>query len=131
LPVSHFKTAIKRKGEEGELKGGHVEDINEIKEYRNVVIFDFRGQYPSIISRYNICFTTACCDCCKDDPKAKVNTGLSDVDDNGWWFCRKKRGILPQIIDELVALRDDYKSKMKSAKKAGNTELVQLTLAIH
>jgi DNA polymerase elongation subunit (family B) len=118
-------TAIKRKGEEGELKGGHVEDINEIKEYRNVVIFDFRGQYPSIISRYNICLTTACCSCCENDSMAKVNTGLPDVDDSGWWFCRKKRGILPQIIDELVTLRDDYKTKMKAAKKAGNTELAQ------
>ena len=42
---------------------------------------------------------------------------MPEVDNNDWWFCRKKRGILPQIIDELVALRDDYKSKMKSAEK--------------
>jgi DNA polymerase elongation subunit (family B) len=118
-------TAIKRTGAKGELKGGHVEDINEIKEYRWVVVFDFRGQYPSIISRYNICFTTACCDCCKDDPSALVRTGLEEVDKNGWWFCRKKRGIVPQIVDALVAMRDDFKAKMKAANKAGNKELAQ------
>ncbi len=118
-------TAIRRKGEKGELKGGHVEDINEIKEYRWVVIFDFRGQYPSIISKYNICFTTACCSCCEHDPDAKVRTGLPEVDNNGWWFCRKKRGIVPQIIDALMAIRDDFKTKKRDAEKAGNIVLAQ------
>ncbi len=120
-------TALKPTGKEGELKGGHVEDINEIKEYRWVVIFDFRGQYPSIISKYNLCFTTCCCSCCKDNPDARVKTGLPEVDNNGWWFCRRpeNRGIVPQIVDALVDMRNDYKKKMKAAEKVGDKDAAQ------
>jgi DNA polymerase elongation subunit (family B) len=114
--------SIKSKGK-GDLKGGDVEKIKQVKEYRHVAIFDFKGQYPSIIIRFNISFDTVCCDCCRDDPEAKVHTGLPDIDAKGYWICRKKKGALPIAIEKLVTLRDEYKKLKKKAEEAGNQAL--------
>jgi DNA polymerase elongation subunit (family B) len=122
--TSAKKEKEKKEEEEKEemeiLKGGDVAQIKEVKEYRNVAIFDFRGQYPSIISKYNISFdTVCCCDCCRDDETAKVRIDS----DSKYWICKKKKGALPIAIEKLVSLRDQYKEENKKAVKAGDLEL--------
>ena len=73
--------------------------------------------------RYNISFETVCCDCCKDNPRAKVQTGLEEIDSKNYWICQKKSGALPIAIERLVTQRNEYKKLKKQAEKEGNYEL--------
>jgi DNA polymerase-2 len=63
--------------------------------FDGVIVFDFRSLYPSIIRTFNI------------DPVALIRaTGGADdlVAPNGARFSRK-RGVLPEVVDEWTALR--------------------------
>lgn len=115
MGVEPSPTSIKSRGK-GDLKGGDVAKITQVKEYRNAAIFDFKGQYPSIISRYNISFETVQCPCCSNNLEAKVHTGLEEIDSKNYWICQRKRGALAIAIDKLVAQRDEYKNKMRETK---------------
>lgn len=70
--------------------------------YKNIVIFDFRSLYPSIISAHNISIGTLNCDCCQ--------TGEQ------FWFCRKKKGFISMLIEDLIARRMRIKEMMKKDK---------------
>jgi DNA polymerase I len=84
--------------------------------YDNLVVFDFRSLYPSIIISHNIDPFTLNCSCCEKD------AFISPV---GHKFCRKKRGLIPTVLDELLQKRADIKKKMKSLKP-GADEYIQL-----
>jgi DNA polymerase I len=77
--------------------------------YENIAVVDFRSLYPSIIISHNVDPATLNCDCCKKNPE---NTSPS-----GHWFCTKKRGILPQVLEEVLEARAKVKEKMKHLKK--------------
>jgi DNA polymerase-2 len=68
--------------------------------YDNVLIFDFKSLYPSIIQTFQI------------DPLGYVTKGVSDtsmiVAPNGAAFSRR-RGILTQLLDELLPRREQAK----------------------
>ncbi|MFC1768988.1 DNA-directed DNA polymerase [Nanoarchaeota archaeon] len=65
--------------------------------YKNIVVFDFRSLYPSIISSHNISGGTLNCDCCGKD---KVPLEGKDM-----WFCKKEKGFLPSVIGNLIEHR--------------------------
>lgn len=78
------------------LLGGYVMDsIPGI--YRNVLVFDFKSLYPSIIRTFNL------------DPLSLVPEG-GEVEDallapNGARFRRDPPGVLPALVEELAAAR--------------------------
>ena len=83
--------------------------------YDNLVVFDFRSLYPSIIISHNIDPFTLNCDCCEKD---------AFVSPAGYRFCRKKRGLIPSVLGELLEKRAEIKRKMKSLKP-GTEEYIQ------
>lgn len=86
-------------GSEGTL-GGYVMEP-EPGLYRNVLVFDFKSLYPSLIRTFQI------------DPLGYVADATLAPDDpivapNGAAF-RREPGILPRLLDHLVPLRDEAK----------------------
>jgi len=77
--------------------------------YKNVVVFDFMSLYPTIISSHNISPDTLNCDCCKATAQNRV-PGEENI-----WFCTKKRGFIPSVIDELIKRRIRVKEIIKAA----------------
>ncbi|MBP7146998.1 MAG: DNA polymerase II [Acidobacteria bacterium] len=82
--------------EAGELSGGYVlEPAPGL--YRNVVVFDFKSLYPSIIRTFQI------------DPLGHLRAPTPDADPivapNGAAF-RRAPGILPGLLDELMPKRE-------------------------
>ena len=68
-----------------------------------IATLDFASLYPSIMMAHNLCYTTLVppYEAKKYDPKIIQQTP------NGDWFIRteKKKGILPIILEELIAAR--------------------------
>src|SRR3989344_4326895 len=77
--------------------------------YQNVVVFDFRSLYPTIISAHNIGPEGLRCSCCVD--KAHV-PGKEE-----YWFCSKEKKFLPSILEELILRRGQLKKEIRISKK--------------
>ncbi len=80
--------------------------------YDKIIVFDFKSLYPTIISSHNISPDTLNCDCCKDDVNARV-PGLN------YWFCIKRKGFIPKVIEELIRRRATVKSIIRKLKAEG------------
>ncbi|MFH1275532.1 MAG: DNA polymerase domain-containing protein [Candidatus Woesearchaeota archaeon] len=78
--------------------------------YKDLVIFDFRSLYPSIITSHNIGPESLHCQCCKDDKKTHV-PGLEE-----YWFCNKDQKFTPILLGDLVQKRADLKKAIKKVK---------------
>jgi len=76
--------------------------------YENIMVFDFRSLYPSIISSHNISPGTRCCSCCQ-------NEGNIPPESNQW-FCMKKKGFIPAMMEDLI------KRRMRIKEIAGEKE---------
>jgi DNA polymerase I len=70
--------------------------------YDRLVIFDFRGLYPSIIISYNIDTATVCTDCA-DYYESPIGTR----------FDKTRKGIMPLILKYLVEQRKEVKKQYK------------------
>ncbi|MGE0517550.1 MAG: DNA polymerase II [Candidatus Binatia bacterium] len=88
---------------DADLTGGYVMD-SVPGLYRNVLVFDFKSLYPSIIRTFNL------------DPLSLVPENAGDVGDagaltapNGARF-RREGGILPALVERLGAEREQAKS---------------------
>ncbi|MBI0582911.1 MAG: DNA polymerase II [Methanomassiliicoccus sp.] len=88
--------------DEEAIEGGYVHTI-EPGLYHWVIVLDFKSMYPSLIIHKNICFTT-------------LNDEGTIVAPNGARFLSKEQreGLLPRILQDLMAQRDDIKRKMKA-----------------
>ena len=75
--------------------------------HENIVVLDFKGLYPSIIISHNIDPNTLDCDCC-DDPF---------VAPTGQKFCRKKKGLIPEMLKKVTERRAKTKALLKKAEK--------------
>jgi DNA polymerase, archaea type len=105
-PNKPGKQEIDRRMEES-IKGGFVyEPTPGI--YSNLVVFDFRSLYPTIIVSHNIGPESLTCDCCKDLPHVP---GKEE-----YWFCEKKK-FLPGVLAELVNLRSIVKKDIKQTRE--------------
>ncbi|MBW2963822.1 DNA-directed DNA polymerase [Candidatus Woesearchaeota archaeon] len=78
--------------------------------YDNVVVFDFRSLYPSIIVSHNISIETLNCSCCKDKEKVPI-------EGKKIWFCKKKTGFMATVLEEIITRRVRVKEIMKTADK--------------
>ncbi len=77
--------------------------------FENIMVFDFRSLYPSIIISHNICPTTVDKDFCRD--RAVYSP------DKKHWFCKDIRGMVPTLLKELVERRAEIKRILKTIKE--------------
>lgn len=85
------------------IEGGHVESIGA-GIYDMVIVLDFKSMYPSIIMKYNICFSTL-----SDDGTIVSPSGVKFLDPS------VKKGVIPELLQTLMSRRDEVKKQMKNA----------------
>jgi len=76
--------------------------------HSNVLVFDFRSLYPTIIVSHNIdpgTFNSKPC-------KKKI-----EVPENKWYFCQDKKGFIPEHLEEIINARKKIKEELKKSKK--------------
>jgi len=78
--------------------------------HSNILVFDFKSLYPTIIVSHNISPETLSCEHgeCKEKNK---------VPEAKWHFCLKKKGYIPKHLEELNKKRQEIKRRMKLVKK--------------
>lgn len=91
------------KSKRGKIKGGYVHEV-EAGLYDMVVVLDFKSMYPSIIIENNICPTTL-----SEEGSIEAPNSVRFLSK------RKKEGLLPSILRDLMEERDSVKEQMKNA----------------
>jgi DNA polymerase-2 len=99
--------SVGRRAAEARIAGGYVMD-SVPGLYRNVLVFDFKSLYPSIIRTFNL------------DPLTAVGRGSVAADaivaPNGARFRREPRGILPELVETLAAEREAARRRGETVK---------------
>ncbi len=85
------------------IEGGYVHALKSGL-YNYVCVLDFRAMYPSIIIANNICFTTL-----SGSGSIKSPIGVRFLD------AEQRKGLLPKILEDLMADREKTKQKMIEA----------------
>ncbi|MBM3303956.1 MAG: hypothetical protein FJY76_02575 [Candidatus Aenigmarchaeota archaeon] len=99
-------------------EGGYVHQPKQGL-HENIALFDFASLYPSITITHNISPETLDCDDgCRDIAKAHV----PELDH---YFCTKKRGFIPRVLQNLVLKRSELKARMRKLKP-GSAQYRQL-----
>ena len=92
-------------GEEREkIEGGFVHTI-EPGLYDMVTVMDFKSMYPSLMIRYNICFTTLSL-----EGENRSPTGARFLSST------VKKGLIPELLETLMNTRDHYKELLRDEK---------------
>lgn len=73
--------------------------------FEDLVVFDFRSLYPTIIITHNIDPAMLDCDCCSSEE-------ASTAPELGYNFCQRRRGFIPETLRELVKSRAKLKREM-------------------
>jgi len=74
--------------------------------YKGVAVVDYKGLYPSLMTGFNLCWTTK---------RKAPGEGILEME-NGTYWDQTKKGILPQIVDDLFKYRETCKRNMREAK---------------
>lgn len=85
------------------IVGGYVRQP-EKGLHEDIVLFDFRALYPSIIVTHNIDPSTLNCECCENENVAPKL---------GYRFCLKEKGFIPRILEDLIKKRVEIKNSIK------------------
>ncbi|MEM4633655.1 MAG: DNA-directed DNA polymerase [Candidatus Anstonellaceae archaeon] len=93
----------------GPIKGAFVK-LPQPGIYENLVVFDFRGLYPSIITSHNIDPFTL-------NPPASVPDSECYISPSGSRFLKKPKGLIPAVLEELIAMRSKMKQILKKTPK--------------
>ena len=88
----------------GHIEGGYVHEINPGL-YEWICVLDFKSMYPSIIIDRNLCFSTL-------SPDGEIETPLGIK----FQSPDKKKGLLPELLINLMEERDSAKKLQASAK---------------
>ena len=84
-------------------KGGLVYEP-EIGWYDNVAEYDFVSMYPTVMVRHNISPETVNCPCCPENKVPEI----------GHHLCKKRRGIVPNVLTPILIKRARYKELSKT-----------------
>jgi DNA polymerase, archaea type len=117
----------KRKYAGGEVIAPIVGDYK----HEAVYVLDVKSLYPSMMINNNISFDTVNCDCCKNNPDAKVSKEIMDLinkdlqDDHkrkSYWICKDPnyKGIIPRLLTQ-------YREERFRQQELGNNPM-QLAL---
>jgi DNA polymerase I len=91
-------------GREGEPIIGAYVKMPEPGIYDKIAVLDFRGLYPSLIVSYNLSPDSLNCECCKED---------GYVSPLGHRFCKRKKGIITEVLDNVIKQRSEIKKRLK------------------
>jgi DNA polymerase I/DNA polymerase-2 len=81
--------------------------------HSNVLVFDFRSLYPTIIVTHNIDPWTFNFKPCKKKEQ---------VPEHNWYFCSDKKGFIPKHLEEIIERRKQVKVSMKNSKEGGEQQ---------
>lgn len=84
-------------------KGGLVYEP-EVGWHRGVAEYDFTSMYPEMMVRRNISPETVNCACCPDAPVPEI----------GHRLCRRRRGLVPSVLEPILRKRAKYKALYKA-----------------
>ncbi|HKZ45566.1 MAG TPA: DNA-directed DNA polymerase [archaeon] len=76
--------------------------------HSNVLVFDFRSLYPTIIVTHNISPETFNYKPCKKK---------TEVPETDWYFCQDKKGFVSKHLEDIIEKRKKIKDEMKAAKE--------------
>ena len=76
--------------------------------YNNMVVFDFKSIYPSIIALKNICPSTI---------NDKTGNKSPDIEGKNYYFY-KEEGFIPKVIKELITRRSSIRELLKKEKNS-------------
>lgn len=93
----------------GPIKGAFVK-LPQPGIYENIVVFDFRGLYPSIITSHNIDPFTL-------NPPESVPDSECFISPAGSRFLKKPKGLMPSVLEGLIKARGRMKDALKKAEK--------------
>jgi len=88
--------------------------------------YDVSSMYPSMSIVHNISSETVNCECCKTDPEAKILPEVmqeinKELDTPRPWgsysICRKQRGKLSKIMEDLLQKKEEYKAQGLTLKE--------------
>ena len=82
----------------------------------NIILFDFRSLYPSIIISHNIDPYTINCDCCGSENKSPI----------GHHYCVNMKGFIPSVLGYLINHRMEIKKKLKAEKDEAKRALLDV-----
>ena len=98
--------------------------------HKDVITYDVGSMYPTMCKVHNISSETINCNCCKENLDAKIPNDVmelinSDLIKDGYeprpwhyWICRKRRGILSSVMENLIRKKSEYKKEGLSKEKA-------------
>ena len=78
--------------------------------HSDILVFDFRSLYPSVIVTHNISPETFNCGHKECEEKNKVP-------EEKFYFCIKTKGFIPKYLEEIIRARQEIKKKMRRLKK--------------
>ncbi|MDO8741020.1 MAG: DNA-directed DNA polymerase [Candidatus Woesearchaeota archaeon] len=81
--------------------------------YKDIVVFDYRSLYPTIISSHNIDPGMMDCDCCE----GKAEPTPTEGSEQKHWFCKNRKGFIPSIMEDLITRRMRIKELIKNKGK--------------
>jgi DNA replicative helicase MCM subunit Mcm2 (Cdc46/Mcm family) len=91
--------------------------------HKNVITYDVGSMYPTMSHVHNISSETINCNCCKEDPAAKIPDEImkminDDLIAEGYepipwqyWICQRRRGVLSQVMGDLYQKKNEYKKR--------------------
>jgi DNA polymerase elongation subunit (family B) len=85
--------------------------------YENVGEIDFASMFPSIMVRHNVSPETVNCPCCRP-PKPSWRMAKEGVPGIDHWICRRRRGLVPEVLAPIVAKRAEFKRRFKETGDA-------------
>ena len=102
---------------EGQITGGYVHDV-EKGLHPWIAVLDFKSMYPSIMIGHNICYTTrleGSFDGLKEPEKA--HRSPTQV---VFRHQDERKGLVPFLLEDLMAQRDEHKASLRGAKSKGD-----------
>jgi DNA polymerase, archaea type len=93
--------------------------------YHNLIVVDVASLYPTMAILHNISFDTINCECCKNDPDARIVRDIIKdcIVEKEYWVCRENEGAFPK---KLRIFREE---RLKQ-KRLGDNNIKQLALKI-
>lgn len=81
-------------------KGG-LTYVPPVGAFTRVSEIDFASMYPTIMARFNVSPETVNCACCAGEPIPEIGTHT----------CRRRRGLIPRVLEPILARRARYKAR--------------------
>lgn len=89
--------------------------------FERVGELDFSSMYPTIMARFNVSPETVNCHCCPGAPR---------VPETGVRLCQRRKGLVPEVLEPLLARRAYYKQRKRETAGAAQALYQQRQTAL-